>query len=90
MMTQPSLRGAFITLQPTSGGKPMRKVCEGSGFASYFRRNSIPYLDVGNRVNTHAAPLYDAPGDDSISHMNRDIGLAWLNLPLTIPVSNSK
>jgi hypothetical protein len=27
--------------------------------------------------------LYDAPGGDSKSHMKRDVGLAWLNLPLT-------
>ena len=38
-----------------------------------------------------AAPLrcgalfYDAPGGDSTSHMKRDIGLAWLGLPLVTP-----
>lgn len=31
------------------------------------------------------AVLYDAPGGDSTSHMHRDIGLAWLDLPLTLP-----
>lgn len=31
------------------------------------------------------AVLYDAPGEDSESHMGRDIGLAWLNLPLSPP-----
>ena len=31
------------------------------------------------------AVLYDAPGGDSKSHMGRDIGLAWLKLPLTPP-----
>lgn len=31
------------------------------------------------------AVLYDAPGEDSESHMNRDIGLAWLKLPLVPP-----
>ncbi len=35
----------------------------------------------GNRL----AVLYDAPGGDSTSHMGRDIGLAWLQLPLTPP-----
>lgn len=35
----------------------------------------------GNRL----AVLYDAPGGKSTSHMERDIGLAWLTLPLTIP-----
>ena len=38
-------------------------------------------VQVGKRL----AILYDAPGGDSISHMNRDLGLAWLNLPLVPP-----
>jgi predicted GH43/DUF377 family glycosyl hydrolase len=38
-------------------------------------------LKVGNRL----AILYDAPGGDSKSHMNRDVGLCWLELPLRIP-----
>ncbi len=36
---------------------------------------------VGNRL----AVLYDAPGGTSVSHMGRDIGLAWLKLPLRPP-----
>jgi len=28
------------------------------------------------------AVLYDAPGGSSVSHMRRDVGLAWLELPL--------
>jgi predicted GH43/DUF377 family glycosyl hydrolase len=35
----------------------------------------------GNRL----AVLYDAPGGDSKSHMNRDVGIAWLELPLKTP-----
>jgi predicted GH43/DUF377 family glycosyl hydrolase len=31
------------------------------------------------------AVFYDAPGGDSKSHMGRDIGLAWLKLPLSPP-----
>jgi len=31
------------------------------------------------------AVLYDAPGGDSVSHMRRDVGLAWLELPLRAP-----
>ena len=31
------------------------------------------------------AVLYDAPGDSSVSHMRRDVGLAWLELPLRTP-----
>ena len=38
-------------------------------------------VKVGNRL----AMFYDAPGGDSKSHMNRDVGLAWLELPLTPP-----
>jgi hypothetical protein len=38
-------------------------------------------VKVGNRL----AMLYDAPGGDSTSHMKRDIGLAWLDLPLSAP-----
>jgi len=42
-------------------------------------------IKAGKRL----ALLYDAPGHDSISHMRRDIGLAWLDLPLTIQVEKS-
>jgi hypothetical protein len=38
-------------------------------------------VPVGERL----ALFYDAPGGDSISHMGRDIGLAWLRFPLTPP-----
>ena len=38
-------------------------------------------VKVGDRL----AVVYDAPGGDSYSHMNRDIGLAWLPLPLVSP-----
>jgi hypothetical protein len=31
------------------------------------------------------AIFYDAPGDNSISHMGRSVGLAWLKLPLSPP-----
>ncbi|MBI2432513.1 MAG: hypothetical protein HYV26_06550 [Candidatus Hydrogenedentes bacterium] len=37
---------------------------------------------VGERL----ALFYDAPGGESTSHMHRDIGLAWLDLPLSPPV----
>ena len=43
-------------------------------------------VKVGNRL----ALFYDAPGAGSKSHMNRDVSLAWLDLPLTPPVSLSK
>jgi predicted GH43/DUF377 family glycosyl hydrolase len=37
------------------------------------------------RHKNQLAIFYDAPGGDSISHMRRSIGLAWLQLPLTPP-----
>lgn len=37
-------------------------------------------VPVGDRL----AIFYDAPGEDSVSHMGRHIGLAWLNLPIEI------
>ena len=48
-------------------------------------------VQMGNRL----AIFYDGSDADPIpagvkSHMNRDIGLAWLDLPLTIPVQASK
>jgi len=37
------------------------------------------------------ALFYDAPDDDeSISHMKRNIGLAWLDLPLSTPVKTKE
>ena len=43
-------------------------------------------IKVGNRL----AMFYDAPGGDSKSHMKRDVGLAWLKLPLTPPPASVK
>lgn len=37
------------------------------------------------RYNNRLAVMYDAPGGNSVSHMRRSIGLAFLNLPLKIP-----
>ena len=52
-----------------------------------------PLADNGKLsvLQTHVSPkdgmavLYDAPGGNSTSDMRRDIGLAWLNLPLIPP-----
>ncbi|MCX5769492.1 MAG: hypothetical protein NTZ09_04360 [Candidatus Hydrogenedentes bacterium] len=38
-------------------------------------------IQVGRRL----AVFYDAPGGDSTRHMRRDIGVAWLELPLSPP-----
>jgi len=43
-------------------------------------------VQIGHRL----AVFYDAPGGDSTSHMQRDVGLAWLKLPLTPLVSTTK
>jgi predicted GH43/DUF377 family glycosyl hydrolase len=37
------------------------------------------------KVKDKLTILYDAPGGDSKSHMGRDVGLAWLDLPLRPP-----
>lgn len=37
------------------------------------------------RVKNRLALLYDGLAEDSLSHMGRDVGLAWLPLPLTPP-----
>jgi predicted GH43/DUF377 family glycosyl hydrolase len=39
------------------------------------------------KVRDKLALIYDAPGGDSKSHMQRDVGLAWLTLPLVPPVA---
>jgi len=39
-----------------------------------------------SRVGNRLVLLYDAPGGESVSHMRRSIGLAWLELPLVPPV----
>ena len=41
-------------------------------------------IPVGKRL----ALFYDAPGGISTSHMKRNVGLAWLELPLVIPGKN--
>ena len=38
-------------------------------------------VQVGDRL----ALFYDAPRDGGTAHMRRDVGLAWLNLPLRVP-----
>jgi predicted GH43/DUF377 family glycosyl hydrolase len=37
------------------------------------------------KFQNRLALLYDAPGENSVSHMRRSIGLAFLELPLVIP-----
>lgn len=40
------------------------------------------------KVGGKLAVLYDAPGGESVSHIGRDIGIAWLTLPLRVPTTN--
>jgi predicted GH43/DUF377 family glycosyl hydrolase len=42
------------------------------------------------KVDNRLALFYDAPGGTSTSHMKRNVGLAWLDLPLSIPGPNQK
>ena len=37
------------------------------------------------KLKNRLAVLYDAPGGSSVDHLNRDVGLAWLDLPLMPP-----
>jgi len=41
------------------------------------------------QVGKSLAVIYDAPGGHSVSHMNRDLRLAWLALPLQPPTGCS-
>jgi len=41
-------------------------------------------------LDKRLAIIYDGPGRGSISHMKRDIALAWLDLPLTPPKKSVK
>ncbi|MFA5814527.1 MAG: hypothetical protein WC865_02785 [Bacteroidales bacterium] len=43
------------------------------------------YLDNRPVAQYRLALLYDAPGENSYSHMRRSIGLAFLKLPLVVP-----
>ena len=42
------------------------------------------------RIGRRLAIFYDAPGGKSTSHMKRNIGLAWLDLPLSPPKRDRK
>jgi predicted GH43/DUF377 family glycosyl hydrolase len=63
---------------------PARKAVVLDGSNCRWSRKCIGLPSVV-KVGDRLAVFYDAPGGDSTSHMNRDVGLAWLNLPLNIP-----
>jgi predicted GH43/DUF377 family glycosyl hydrolase len=57
-------------------------VLDGQNCKWSFRCIGLPsVIKYKNRL----AVLYDAPGDNSVSHMRRSIGLAFMNLPLVTP-----
>ncbi len=64
---------------------PARKAIVLDGRNSRWSKRCIglpSVLPYGDRL----AIFYDAPGGNSVSHMHRSIGLAWLRLPLVVPV----
>jgi hypothetical protein len=56
----------------------------GSGDAKALAKQCIGLPGVV-KVGDRLAMLYDAPGGDSVSHMRRSIGLAWIDLPIIPP-----
>ena len=62
-------------------------VLDGSNCAWSRKCIGLPsVVKCGERL----AVVYDAPGGDSTSHMKRDVGVAWLALPLTPPEANQQ
>lgn len=60
-------------------------VLDGSNCTWSNRCIGLPsVVKVGDRL----ALFYDAPGGDDMGHMRRNIGLAWLDLPLKPPQHN--
>lgn len=85
-MTGPGGKYASPVWPPasTSNWDPKNKAVVLDGKNGVWSRNCIgmpSLVQVGRRL----AILYDAPGGDSLSHMNRDVELAWLVLPLVPP-----
>lgn len=64
---------------------PQKKAIVLDGRNSKWSKRCIGLPSV-LRYKNHLAIFYDAPGDDSVSHMHRSIGEAWLELPLSVPV----
>jgi len=49
-----------------------------------WSKNCIGMPSVA-KFGKQLAIFYDGPGGESVEHMNRDIGVTWLELPLTAP-----
>jgi predicted GH43/DUF377 family glycosyl hydrolase len=63
---------------------PSHKAVVLDGNNCTWSRNCIGMPSVV-KVGKRLAVFYDAPGGESLSHMKRDIGLAWIDLPLQAP-----
>ena len=61
---------------------PKRKALVLDGSNCVWSRKCIGLPSVV-KVGRGLAIFYDAPGEGSTSHMKRDVGLAWLDLPLS-------
>ncbi|MBE2238474.1 MAG: hypothetical protein IAE81_11840 [Caldilineaceae bacterium] len=70
--------------QDLNGWHPADKAVVLDGANCSWSRRCIGLPSVV-QVDKRLAIFYDAPGRDSTSHMRRDVGLAWLDLPLTPP-----
>jgi hypothetical protein len=68
--------------------EPKHKAVVLDGKNCLWSKNCIGMPSVV-RIGKRLALLYDAPGGESLSHMNRDIGLAWMDLPFKVPTSSS-
>ncbi len=63
---------------------PQHKAIVLDGNNCTWSKKCIGLPSVAKMCN-RLALYYDAPGGDSKSHMKRNVGLAWLELPLQIP-----
>ena len=63
---------------------PQHKAVVLDGKNCHWSRRCIGLPSV-LRYHDRLAVFYDAPGGDSVSHMRRSVGLAWLKLPLKPP-----
>mgnify|MGYP000079569337 CR=1 FL=1 len=60
-----------------------------SGELAFRQEEAAWRIDLSrDGVEDRLALIYDAPGRESTSHMRRNIGLAWLELPLSPPTDS--
>lgn len=75
--------GVYWSKDPTQWDPACKAVAFDGHDCTWSRRRvgMLSVVSIGDRL----AMFCDAPGGDGISHMRRDIGLAWFGLPLTPP-----